>query len=112
MKIKCAYLCHFCLAPLDPYFTACRTWELRLLDMYLRQTNLSFECNNGYLLGNLRVCKCCYMRGPIKYNPRIDALRQVGAIKFHRPKTLAITRDELRVWIKNFYKILEENKPK
>jgi hypothetical protein len=52
------------------------------------------------------------MNGPIKFNPRIDALRQIGAIKFDRPKTLSITRNEMKKWIEDFYKILEENKPK
>jgi hypothetical protein len=52
------------------------------------------------------------MNGPIKYNPRIDSLRQIGAIKLISPKTHSITRNELKNWIKDFYKILEENKPK
>jgi hypothetical protein len=112
MKIKWKYLCHFCLAPLDPYYKNGKGWELRLFDMYLRQTEPPLELNNGYIMGNLRVCKCCFMNGPIKYNPRIDTLRQIGAIKFDRPKTLSITRNELLAWIENFYLILEENKPK
>jgi hypothetical protein len=52
------------------------------------------------------------MNPPIKYNPRIDSLRQIGAVKFVRPKTFAITRDELKAWVENFYLILKENKPK
>lgn len=112
MKIKWEYACHFCLAPLDPYYENGSEWECNLFDQYLCYTALPFELNNGYTVRNIRVCKCCYMNGPIKYNPRIDALRQVGAIKFNRPKTRAITRNELKVWIKNFYKILEDNKPK
>ncbi|ALI95341.1 hypothetical protein AP053_gp204 [Ostreococcus mediterraneus virus 1] len=112
MKIKWKYACHFCLAPLDPYYTHGQGWELRLFDMYLRQTVPPLELNNGHILQGLRVCKCCFMNGPIKYNPRIDALRQIGAIKFGRPKTFAVTRPELIAWIKNFYMILDENKPK
>jgi len=112
MKIKWKYLCHFCLAPLSPYYKSVRAWELRLFDMYLRQTVPPFELNNEHNLRGLRVCKCCYMNPPIKYNPRIDSLRQIGAVKLVRPKTFAITRDELQSWVENFYLILEENKPK
>ena len=112
MKIKWKYLCYRCLAPLDPYYKQGAGWEHNLFDKYLCETNLPFELNNAYLVGNVHVCKCCYMNGPIKFNPRIDALRQIGAIKFDRPKTPSITRNEMKKWIEDFYKILEENKPK
>ncbi len=112
MKIKWKYVCYFCLAPLDPYYTSARAWQLHLFDMYLRQTNPPLELNNGHTLRGLQVCKCCYMNSPIKYNPRMDSLRQIGAIKFDRPRTLSVTKNELKAWIKNFYLIIEENKPK
>jgi hypothetical protein len=44
------------------------------------------------------------MNGPMKYNPRIDSLRQIGAIKLISPKTHSITRHELKNWIKDFTK--------
>lgn len=112
MKIKWKYLCHMCLAPLDPYYKDGVGWEYNLFDQYLAYTDLPFELNNGYTVRNIRVCKCCYLNGPIKYNPRIDALRQVGAIKFDRPRTRSITHAELTKWVADFYQVLEDNKPK
>lgn len=112
MKINWKSTCYICLAPLDPYYREAIDWELRLFDKYLQNSNLSFELNNTHIINNTSLCKCCYMNGPIKYNPRIDSLRQIGAIKLISPKTHSITRNELKNWIKDFYKILEENKPK
>lgn len=90
MKINWKSTCYVCLAPLDPYYKEAVDWELPLFDKYLQNSNLSFELNNT----------------------RIDSLRQIGAIKLISPKTHSITRHELKNWIKDFYEILEENKPK
>ena len=112
MKIKWRYVCAVCLAPLDPYYTRCKGHELILFDKYLQDTNPPFENNNTHTWKNMRVCTCCYERGSIKFNPRINTLRQIGAIKSIVPKTKSISRDEMKIWVRNFYKILEENKPK
>ena len=112
MKIKWKYVCAVCLAPLDPYFKVSHAWELRLFDKYLHETNPPFKNNNSHSWKNTRVCTCCYERGSIKFNPRINTLRQIGAIRSIVPKTKSVSRDEMKLWVKNFYKILEENKPK
>ena len=112
MKIKWKYLCSVCLAPLDPYYTGCKGYELMLFDRYLQDTNLPFENNNTHDWNNMRVCACCHKRGSVKFNPRIDALRQIGAIRSIVPKTESISRDDMKMWVRNFYIFLEENKPK
>ena len=112
MKIKWKYLCSVCFAPLDPYYTGCKGYELMLFDRYLQDTNLPFENNNTHDWNNMRVCACCHKRGSVKFNPRIDALRQIGAIRSIVPKTESISRDDMKMWVRNFYIFLEENKPK
>lgn len=112
MKIKWKYLCHTCLAPLDPHYKFAKGWELSLFDEYLHETNLPFELNTIHKLMGVSVCKCCYTNGLVKYNPKIHTARQVGLIKFKRPKTQSITREEMKLWVKEFYEILEEYKRK
>jgi len=112
MKIKWKYLCHTCLAPLDPHYKFAKRWELSLFDEYLHETNLPFELNTIHNLKGVKVCKCCYMNKSMKYNPRIHAMRQTGMIKFNRPKTESITRSEMRLWVEEFHEILEEYKSK
>jgi hypothetical protein len=106
MKIKWDYLCTTCLAPLDPYYRNATSRELQLFDEYLHETALPFDNNNTYFLDDIRVCKCCYDAGKIKYNPKIDAFRQIGIKKFTRPKTNAITRYDMKQWRKDFYEII------
>ena len=107
MKIKWKYLCHTCLAPLDPRYKFTKRWELGLFDEYLHETNLPFELNTIHNLKGVKVCKCCYMNKSMKYNPRVHAMRQTGVIKFNRPKTESITRDEMKQWVEEFHEIIE-----
>lgn len=101
-----------CFAPLDPCYENSVKWERTLFDQYLSDTKLPFELNNGYTIRNIHVCKCCYLNGPIKYNPRIDTLRQIGVLKCHRSRTPSITHSEMKQWVTDFYQVLEDNKPK
>jgi len=38
----------------------------------------------------------------------MHAMRQTGVIKFNRPKTESITRDEMKQWVEEFHEILEK----
>ena len=112
MKIKWKQVCIICMAPLDPYYTQGKGWELRLFDEYLKYTNLPFENNNTCGWRGVKICKACHVKGGFKYNPKIDALRQIGAIRDIRPRRASVSRDETKQWRDEFYKILKENKPK
>ena len=108
MKIKLKFLCYICFAPLDPYMKGGNRSEREIFDMYLGETGLSFQNNISHFNNYTRVCKCCNENMHTKYNPKMHAMRQTGMLKMKRPKTNAISRDEMKEWVEKFYELLKE----
>ena len=110
MKIKWKQVCAICLAPLDPYYTGGTYREKHLFDQYLIKTNLPFHYNDTCGWKGTKVCKACYIHNGIRYNPRIDSLRQIGAIRNIRPKRESVDRPTTKQWRRDFYQILKDDR--
>jgi hypothetical protein len=56
-----------------------------------------------------RVCSWCFQE-KIKYNPRIDALRQTGMIRHIKFENKSKSRERIGAWFYMFERLMKKNR--
>jgi len=112
-KLFWLHNCYQCECPLDIHYFFETSHDFKLFLKYKTIFPLFLKSNRTmykfYGLRVHRVCAWCF-HTKIRYNPRIDALRQIGVIKNICPKSKSKTKDRIGAWFYMFERLMKKNR--
>ncbi|QIG59728.1 hypothetical protein [Dishui Lake phycodnavirus 3] len=112
-KLFWKHECYQCECPLDVHYHFESYREFKQLIKYKYMFPLYLKLNRTmykfYGLRVRRVCKWCF-QDKVTYNPRKDALRQIGVIRNICPRSKSKTKEEIGAWFYMFQRFMEKNR--
>ena len=112
-KLFWLYTCHQCHCPLDIHYHFDTYDEFKLMTKYKKLFPFFLDANASmykfYGLKVYRVCTYCF-KNKVVYNPRKDALRQIGLIRNLVPRNKCKTKNEIGAWFYMFERLVKKKR--